>query len=528
MRNMDISRLALALCLGLTLAACGGGDSDDGGDDNSGGGDDSGGGGDSGGGNEKTHIPANAVDSYVGADMADIDNDGDVDLILAVMKEDVSREYLLLNDGDAYFTADLNTMPEYSEVGHTVAIVTEDFTGNGYQDILTVTVDARPEYENFYSQSWLHLYHNNGDGSFTDASDRISDNHLEEEWPEWIRVADFDDDGLADFMLTKPGCYIAPCYGGRIYLNNGTGGFAPATITMIDEIGEYVDTELWWDGAQNWDGSFGNRNRREMLDAFVGDLNGNGLPDVFSGGLQTTWATFVNVSTPGELRFEVVFSGGLVTEHPPEECPPEHDPADGNCEILDPYDSEIVFKNGALADLDGDGDPDVLVSEAIAGSVHERQPVYVLINDGNGHFDYVGVAGTVSAGRSESPEGPFTISDYPDDTGVTHARQWLTADFNGDGLDDLYIADHGYEGGGEGAFTGAPNLLLLNNGDGTLTDASSDWLATLSTYTHGAAVGDVTGNGSPDVFTNNGEGENLSRGKLLHLNKGSAPLESVD
>ena len=87
----------------------------------------------------------------------------------------------------------------------------------------------------------------------------------------------------------------------------------------------------------------------------------------------------------------------------------------------------------------------------------------------------------------------------PDGVGVEHARQFLVADFNGDGADDLFVADHGYDAD---PFPGQPNLLLLSSG-GKLNDVTASNMSTVSSYSHGAADGDLNGDGCIDLFVNN-------------------------
>ena len=99
-------------------------------------------------------------------------------------------------------------------------------------------------------------------------------------------------------------------------------------------------------------------------------------------------------------------------------------------------------------DFDGDGDDDVLIagdgavypSDSVAPTIVAHQGA-ILLNDGDFTF---------SVAEGDRPSG-------------VHPREVLLADFNGDGKNDLFIADHGYDAD---PFPGWSNQLLLATGDG--------------------------------------------------------------
>ena len=79
------------------------------------------------------------------------------------------------------------------------------------------------------------------------------------------------------------------------------------------------------------------------------------------------------------------------------------------------------------------------------------------------------------------------------------ARRTLFADFNGDGRQDVFIADTGYDAL---PFSGYPNTLILSAPGGKLVDASAN-LPRDPDFTHSGAVGDVDRNGTVDIFAGN-------------------------
>lgn len=82
---------------------------------------------------------------------------------------------------------------------------------------------------------------------------------------------------------------------------------------------------------------------------------------------------------------------------------------------------------------------------------------------------------------------------------TVHPREIVQADFNGDGLPDLYVAGHGYD---TDPFPGEQNHLLLGKQGGGYTDATAG-LPQLSDFTHSASAGDIDGDGRLDLFVGN-------------------------
>jgi hypothetical protein len=80
------------------------------------------------------------------------------------------------------------------------------------------------------------------------------------------------------------------------------------------------------------------------------------------------------------------------------------------------------------------------------------------------------------------------------DLGGFHPRKAVTADFNGDGKDDIIIADHGYDAE---PFPGAAPILLLSSANGMVRASGLDDIVG---FHHAVAVGDIDYDGDVDAL----------------------------
>ena len=93
-----------------------------------------------------------------------------------------------------------------------------DYDRDGWQDILLINGMDWPGHKQRHST--LRLYHNNGNGTFTDVTSRAG---LDVEmYGMGVAVGDYDNDGFPDILVT--------CVGqNRLFHNTGKGTFTDAT-----------------------------------------------------------------------------------------------------------------------------------------------------------------------------------------------------------------------------------------------------------------------------------------------------------
>lgn len=162
----------------------------------------------------------------------------------------------------------------------------------------------------------------------------------------------------------------------------------------------------------------------------------------------------------------------------------------------------------ATPDLDGDGTSEILLSmESFDVNFNPTNvPIELAIFRADGQ-PYEGFVDTISR---------------------MHAREAAVADFNSDGLDDVFIAAHGQDGR---PFPGENDALILSTSDGTHINASDSHLPYLESMSHGTAAGDIDNDGDVDilVFTNAGGGRSgLSNYVLLNQGDGRFELSRGD
>jgi enediyne biosynthesis protein E4 len=252
------------------------------------------------------------------------------------------------------------------------------------------------------------LYHNNGDGTFTDVTDKAGvggDGH----YGQGVAVGDFDNDGFPDLYVTGYGRAI-------LYRNNGNGTFTDVTAKAgVADDGGWSTSAGWFDYDK--DG---------YLDLVVTNyIEWNSKNNIWCGEHRPGYRSYCH---PGNYK------GQRIKLY--------HNNHDGT--FTDVSDASGVGKPEAkgmgvvLADFNNDGWPDIAVA-------NDSWPNFLFINKHNGTFEDVSLISGIAASEDGRYEAGMGID---------------AADVDGDGWQDIYITHLDFE----------LNRLYHNNHDGTFTD----------------------------------------------------------
>src|SRR5437870_3391710 len=249
----------------------------------------------------------------------------------------------------------------------------------------------------------------------------------------------------------------------------------------------------------------------------VGDIDNDGLPDIFFAGNMVSSRLYLN---KGNMRFQdITQSAGVMTNRWATGVTLVDINNDGYLDIYVSVSGSEGSKGKDRANLLFINNGDRTFTEAaarygIADTGFTTHAVFLDYN-GDGHLDLFllsnspkdfarGAADTHPLGvRSNSPggysklyrnNGDGSFTDIYRGAGmleqVGYGLGVVVADVNGDGWPDLYISNDV-----------APNdVLYINNGDGTFTDRAGAWLKHTSFAGMGVDIADFNNDGWPDIL----------------------------
>jgi hypothetical protein len=305
-----------------------------------------------------------------------------------------------------------------------------------------------------------HLYRNNGDGTFTDVTQEAG--VAPDMYSIAVAAADFDNDGFVDLLVTGYGKVV-------LYHNNGNGTFTDVTAKAGIKVDRWSISSAWL------------------------DYDKDGCVDLFIGRYVKFDPTYHNYypadNHPGPLDYE----GDTNVLY--------HNNCDGTF-------TDVSEKSGisavigrtmgvATADFDGDGWPDIYVS-------NDQTQNFLFHNNHNGTFTEVALDEDVAYGQN----GEATSSMGP-----------VFADVFGDKRLDLWVTDSKY------------HRLMRNTGKGRFEDVStaSGLAQAEAQYTSwGTGVYDFDNDGWLDILSFHGGLINMiPQEQSLFRNLGGGVFEDV-
>jgi hypothetical protein len=388
-----------------------------------------------------------------GVAVFDYNHDGNLDIFftngadIASLKKTSPKYWnrLFRNNGDGTFT-DVTEKAGLTGTGYDVGVAVGDYDNDGYQDIFVAGVHRNT------------LYHNNGDGTFTDVTQKAGlgapDKEFGPLWSVGAAWVDVNNDGLLDLFVVnymswdvdkEPDCKF----------NDQPEYCSPRFYKPLPN-------QLF---LNNGDGTFTDVSGRSGIRSHPGkgmgvgiaDYDGDGLPDIFVANDKLFNFLFHN---KGNARFEeVAFDAGVAL------------PEQGNA---------ISGMGVDFRDLNNDGWPDI----TLVALDNETFPVYQ--NDGKGGFADV----TAKSGMAllSKPMSGYSAN---------------IADFDNDGWKDIFVSRGDVQ---SPAMAGSrkidqPNTVFRNLA-GTKWSALTDgagFAAQPPRRHRGAAVGDFNHDGKLDI-----------------------------
>jgi hypothetical protein len=416
------------------------------------------------------------------------------------------------------------------EMGCGVALF--DYDNDGWLDIFLVNgTSLDPRVTDRAPTS--HLFHNNGDGTFTDVTQKAG--ITRSGWGQACCVGDYDNDGFDDLFVTYWGHNV-------LYHNNGDGTFADVS----DKAGVAGTGEAWGAGC-----SFLDYDRDGHLDLFVASyVNFDPVKAPQPG--QSAYCRYNDIPVPCGPQG---FAGGtnLLYRNRGDGTFLDVSEASGIARPRGPSSMVFVGSNwqpsgsygmgAAAADFDNDGWPDIYVACDSAPSLLYRNnhdgtfrevavPAGCALDEngvalsgmgvGVGDFDADGWLDIVRTNFSEQVTtlyrnygGAFADASIKAGLGVN--RKYLGfgvgfVDVDNDGWKDIFIANgHVYAQIANRNLHlkyKQPKLLYRNLGNGRFEDVSAQAGPAIRAENlgRGCAFGDFDNDGDVDVIVNNLDG----------------------
>ena len=331
----------------------------------------------------------------------------------------------------------------YSIETMTGGVALFDYNNDGLLDIFFTNGAEIPSLEKSNPSFYNRLFHNNGDGTFTDVTEKAGLSGVG--YSMGVAAGDYDNDGFVDL-------YVTGFNRNQLFHNNGDGTFSDVT-EKAGVNGIVAGRGKPWSVAAGWF----DYNNDGLLDLFVV----NYLDYSISTAHSCETSNIVDYCSPNEYRGtpNILYRNN------------------GDGTFTDVSEHSHISQNVgkgmgvAFADYDGDGFTDIFVS-------NDTFPSYLLHNNGDGTFSDVALLAGVAY----------------DETGKTVAGMGTDfRDIDNDGRPDIFLA----------AMYGESFPFYHNLGNGQfedVTDATGLTAMTISLTAWGTGIFDFDNDGNKDIF----------------------------
>jgi hypothetical protein len=376
----------------------------------------------------------------VAATFADYDNDGWQDLFVTSTR---GGNVLFHNRGDGTFE-DVTAAAGLARAGHFQTPVFFDFDNDGKLDLFltntgqwttdvfdstTHAFEGKPDLVSAFMSSpkeFNVLYHNNGDGTFTDQTARAG--LRGRGWAGDAAVLDYDEDGFLDL-------FVADMFGrGQLYHNSGHGTFTDVTAQTLGrtpygavgcKVFDYdgdghldlfvvdMHSDMWM-GLDTRHGSLdlATQTQHQRFHSPLGPTGDETTPR-FTSALKKQFATM------GEDHNALLFGNALYRNL-----------GDGHfTEIVTQAGLETFWPWGvATGDFDNDGAEDVFIPSGM-GYPFYYWPNQLMMNNGDGTFR----SRALELGIEPPRGGVYQDERIGGQPATRSSRSAVVADFDGDG-----------------------------------------------------------------------------------------------
>jgi len=416
-------------------------------------------------------------------------------MTLGEYSEEVPSEWLVPLDRAESGEVDIEPFPEIApQLGLDVrdlsgGTVVEDFTGNGYLDIVT---------SSWHLEDQIRFYVNNGDGTFTERTEAAGLRGITGGLN--LRHADYNNDGHVDVLVLRGAWRQSEgTYPNSLLRNNGDSTFTDVTVEA--GLGRRLPTQT----------------------AAWGDFNNDGHVDLFIGneheGSQTAPSalyrndgdgTFTEISEKVGLGIKEYVKGVTWGDYN------NDGKADLYVSILDGQ--NLLFRNEGEAD-DGTWAFTDVTAEAGVGEPRTSFPTWFWDYNNDGHLDLFVSGYQVDLGdvareylgeplqnttfpRLYRNNGDGTFTDVAKEVGLHKVLYTMGSnygDLNNDGLLDFYV------GTGDPDFRSLmPSRMFLNDAGEAFSEVTLSGHFGNIQKGHAVAFADFNNNGRQDIYMDMG------------------------